>query len=133
MVTLASVVRDDFSAPFFEAAAAGRLLLRYSPSQDHWSEPAALVCSTSQAADLRWREATGRGTLVTWTIKPGRRRGEDVAPDTAIGIVELVEGPWLTLQLIDAEPADLAVGREVVVEFVQPADDSEHLPVGRLV
>jgi uncharacterized protein len=31
-MALAPVVRDDFSAPFFDASAEGRLLLRYSPS-----------------------------------------------------------------------------------------------------
>ncbi|RQN09084.1 hypothetical protein EHW97_04320 [Aeromicrobium camelliae] len=131
-MTLAAVVRDDFSAPFFEAAAEGRLLLRYSPSQDTWSEPAALVCSTTQAADLEWREAAGTGHLVTWTVKPGRRRDDVVTPDTVIGIVELDEGPWLSVQLPECDPAGLAVGRAVRIGFVQP-EGSEHLPVGHVV
>ncbi len=130
-MALAAVVRDDHSAPFFEASAEGRLLLRYSPSQDTWSDPAALVCSTTQAADLEWREASGTGRLVTWTVKPGRRRDDVVTPDTVIGIVELDEGPWLTLQFPEAAAADLGVGRAVRVGFVQP-EGSEHLPVGHL-
>lgn len=130
-MALAAVVRDDHSAPFFEASAEGRLLLRYSPSQDTWSDPAALVCSTTQAADLEWREASGTGRLVTWTVKPGRRRDDVVTPDTVIGIVELDEGPWLTLQFPEAAAADLGVGRAVRVSFVQP-EGSEHLPVGHL-
>ncbi|OUZ10140.1 hypothetical protein BHE97_08780 [Aeromicrobium sp. PE09-221] len=130
-MALAAVIRDDHSAPFFEASAEGRLLLRYSPSQDTWSDPAALVCATTQADDLQWREAAGTGHLVSWTIKPGRRRDDVVTPDTVIGIVELDEGPWLTLQFPDAAQADLAVGRAVRVGFIQP-EDSEHLPVGYL-
>lgn len=118
----AAVVRDEFSAPFFDAAAEGRLLLRYSPSSGEWSEPAALVCAVTQAADLEWREASGRGELVSWTVKPGR---------PAIGIVELEEGPWLTLLLPGADPATLAVGTPVRVEFVRP-EGSECLPVGRV-
>ncbi|HEY8532642.1 MAG TPA: OB-fold domain-containing protein [Micromonospora sp.] len=132
-MNLSPVVRDDFSAPFFDAAAEGRLLLRWSPSSGEWSEPTALVCSVTQAADLEWREASGRGSLVSWTIKPGRERDGVRTPDTVIAIVELEEGPWLTLQVVNADDRSrLAVGAPVRVEFVQP-DGSEYLPVARLV
>ncbi len=134
-MSLAPVVRDDFSTPFFEASAEGRLLLRYSPSSDAWSEPSALVCSVSQAADLEWREASGRGHLVSLTLKPGRPRDYQPAQDTVIGIVETEEGPWLTLlfpDIVDAAGASvLKVGSPVTVDFVQP-EGSEHLPVARL-
>lgn len=130
-MALAPVVRDDFSAPFFEATAQGRLLLRYSPSSGEWSEPAARFCSVTQADDLEWREASGSGTLVSWTIKPGRTRDGATTPDVVIGIVETDEGPWLSLWLPDADQARLAVGAGVRVGFVQP-EGSEHLPVGYL-
>ena len=130
-MALAPVVRDDFSAPFFDATAEGRLLLRYSPSSGQWSEPAARFCSVTQADDLEWREATGRGEIVSWTIKPGRSRDGESTPDVVIGVVELEEGPWLSLWLPDVDQARLAVGATVVVEFVQP-EGSEHLPVARL-
>jgi uncharacterized protein len=130
-MNLNPVVRDDFSAPFFDAAARGELLLRYSPTSGEWSEPAALVCSVSQAEDLEWRPSAGRGELVTWTVKPGRVRDDKPAVDTVIGIVELTEGPWMTLQLPDADRAALRVGAPVRVEFVRP-EGGEHLPIGRL-
>lgn len=120
------VERDPYSAPFFDAAAQGTLLLRYSPSSGEWSEPAARVCSVTQATDLEWRPATGTGELVTWTIKPGRQS----TPDTVVGIVELAEGPWLTVTL-DVPPAELREGLPIRVTFVRP-EDSEPLPVGTL-
>ncbi|WP_244928916.1 OB-fold domain-containing protein [Nocardioides sp. W7] len=129
--SLKAVVRDDHSAPFFEAAAEGRLLLRFSPSSQEWSEPSARVCSVSQAADLEWREASGTGALVSWTVKPGRATEDRPAVPTVIGIVELEEGPWLPLQLPEVDPADLSVGRAVRVDWVQP-EGSEHLPVAVL-
>lgn len=127
----APVVRDDFSAPFFDASAEGRLLLRFSPSSGEWSDPAARFCSVTQAADLEWRESSGRGRIVSWTVKPGRPKDDQPAVETVIGIVELDEGPWLTLLLPDADPAVLAIGAAVTVAFVQP-EGSEHLPVGVL-
>ncbi len=118
------VERDPHSAPFFDAAAEGALLLRYSPSSGEWSEPAARVCSVTQATDLEWRESTGTGGLVTWTIKPGRGS----TPDTVVGIVELAEGPWLTVPL-DIPPAELREGLPIRITFVRP-EHSEPLPVG---
>jgi uncharacterized protein len=130
-MSLHPLVRDAFSAPFFDAAARGELLLRFSPSSGEWSEPAALVCSVSQAQDLEWRAATGQGRLVSWTVKPGRAKDDKPAVDTVIGIVETDEGPWLTLQLPDADRAQLRAGAAVHVEFVQP-EGGEHVPIGRL-
>lgn len=120
------VERDPYSAPFFDAAAEGTLLLRYSPSSGEWSEPAAQVCSVTQATDLEWRPATGTGSLVTWTIKPGRESTSDMV----VGIVELAEGPWLAMSL-DISPNDLREGLPIRVAFVRP-EDSEPLPVGTL-
>ena len=46
-MTLHPLVRDDFSAPFFDAAARGELLLRYSPSSGEWSDSPSVrqLCS----------------------------------------------------------------------------------------
>jgi uncharacterized OB-fold protein len=131
MPALAPVVRDTFSAPFFDAAAEGRLLLRYSPSSGEWSEPAAVVCAVTQADDLEWRESAGTGELVSWTIKPGRPQADQPAVPTYLGVVELAEGPWLALQLRDATLENLRVGAPVRIAFEQP-EGSEHLPVGVL-
>lgn len=126
------VERDTHSAPFFDAAANGTLLLRYSPSSGEWSEPAALVCAATQSEDLEWHAATGTGELVTWTVKPGRTKDGVSTPDTTVGIVELAEGPWLTLQLHDVPASDLRAGLPLRVDFVRP-DGSEPLPIARPV
>ncbi len=131
-MSLASVVRDDFSAPFFDAAARGVLLLRYSPSSREWSEPSAVRCAVTQADDLEWREASGVGSLVSWTITPGRSRDGVTTPDAVIGIVETAEGAWLSLWLPEVDPAALAVGAPVRIGFDRPAEESEFLPVAHL-
>lgn len=131
-MTISPVVRDDYSAPFFDAAARGELMLRYSPSRGTWSPPEARVCVTTHATDLEWRTASGRGTLVSWTTIPGRSRNGESAPDTVVGIVETVEGPWLTLRIANADEMSPTVNQAVQVEFVCP-ENSEAVPVARLV
>ncbi|GAA3742283.1 hypothetical protein GCM10022205_31260 [Spinactinospora alkalitolerans] len=128
---LTPVVRDDHSAPFFDAAAQGRLLLRYSPGSGAWSEPAALVCSATGAADLQWRQAKGEGELVSWTVVPGRAKDGEPAADAVVGVVEMAEGPWLTLRLVDADGSELRAGLPVRVDFVRP-EGGEAVPVGLL-
>jgi uncharacterized OB-fold protein len=131
-MTVTPVVRDDYSAPFFDGAARGELMLRYSPSRGTWSPPEARLCVTTHAADLEWRAASGEGTLVSWTVIPGRSRDGTPVPDTIVGIVETAEGPWLTLRIVNADEVPPAVDRPVRVEFVHP-DNSEAVPVARLV
>lgn len=130
-MALARVVRDDFSTPFFDAAAEGILLLRYSPSRDTWSEPAAVLCSTTQADDLVWREASRRGRLVSWTVKPGRATDSGRSPDVVLALVETDEGPWLPLWVPEADTESLAVGRAVEIFFDRSDEDSDWLPVAR--
>lgn len=126
------VVRDDFSAPFFDGAARGELMLRFSPGSGLWSEPAARLCSATRAADLEWRPASGRGHLVSWTVVPGRSKEGAPPPSTVVGVVETAEGPWLTLRLLGFGAEDgLAAGTRVRVDFVPHDGEGEHLPVGR--
>lgn len=124
------VVRDDHSAPFFDAAARGVLLLRYSPSSGRWSAPSALVCSVTRADDLEWRPASGEGSLVSWTVIPGKA-GDGASADVTVGLVELAEGVWLPLRLVDAAGVELRAGLPVRVDFVRP-EGGEAVPVGRV-
>jgi uncharacterized protein len=123
------IIRDEASAPFFDAAQAGRLLIRRCGACGHWVAPYLRTgatldrCPACTADRLQWAEATGRGTLITWTVV---HRGEDAAP---VGVVELEEGPWLTARL-DGGDSPLAAGMDLVVEFVRPGD-GEPVPVLR--
>lgn len=127
---LSKVVRTPASAPFFEAADRGALVVRSAPDGT-LLEPAAVV-GPDGALDLDWAPADLDATLVTWTTTPGRTKDGVTTPDTCVGVVELVQGPWLTLQLPDVQLGDdLRVGQPIRLEFV-PVDGGEPLPVGRL-
>ena len=131
----AAIVRDEASAPFFDAAADGRLLIRRCGACGHWVAPYLRMgatldrCPACSSDRLGWAEASGRGTLVTWTVvHPGRREPAEVGAGAhAVGVVELDEGPWLTARL-DADGADLTAGMAVAVAFVRPGG-GEPVPV----
>ena len=126
-----TVQRDDESAPFFDAAAAGRLVLRRCPTCAMSFGPQQRRCTDGTL--LEWFDAAGRGTLVSWIIdhSPGLHpalTGPDGTTSVA-AMIELSEGPWLNAALVDIDPAMLRAGDEMTVRFVPLGDESETIPV----
>jgi uncharacterized OB-fold protein len=122
-MTVGPVDRDAATAEFFDGASAGRFLLRRCPQQ-HWSEPAASQCTSCGSTDLHWAAAVGGATLVSWAV---------AWPAHAVLVIaELDEGPWWWSQLVDADPAALAVGDRLTVSFTRPEGEHEPVPVFQL-
>lgn len=120
--------RDDASAPFFDAASAGRLLLRRCRPGGHWNAPAALTCTECGQAALEWVDSAGTGSVLSWAVvhhKPGPVGTPAVTP---VAIVQLDEGPWLRGPLRLAEGARPGSGLRVRVAF-ERADGGEPVPV----
>jgi uncharacterized protein len=127
------VTRDEASATFFNAAAAGRLLIRRCGECGHWIAPYLRMgatierCPACTSDRVEWTPAEGTATLVTWTVI--HERADDSTH--TVGVVELAEGPWLTAR-VDADPTLLAAGAAMVVGFDRPGG-GEPVPVLRLV
>ena len=122
------VARDAASAEFFDGAAAGVFLLRCCPA-GHFSEPPAVQCTTCASTELRWQAACGDATLVSWAVTWSRPTGDDEPQRTVLVIAELEEGPWWWSQLVDADPANLAAGRRLRIEFRRADPEHEAVPV----
>ena len=127
-MTVGPVARDTATAEFFDAAAAGRFLLRRCPA-GHFSEPSAAQCTTCASTALRWEAARGGATLVSWAVAWGRPASDPEAQRTVLVIAELDEGPWWWSQLADADPASLAVGQRLRIEFRRAGSEYEAVPV----
>ncbi len=123
------IERDERSAPFFDALAAGVVMLQYSPSSGKWSSPGARRCEFTFADDLEWRPSAGHARLVSWTVLPERAAPPGI--EAVIGIVEFDEGPWLVMQLHPSSGPLLKTGAQVEVSFARPAG-SEAIPVGTI-
>lgn len=121
-----TVERDEVSAPFFDAAANGVLLIRRCPSCHHSYAPQVRWCPACDSAVLEWTPATGTGRLVSWGIVHARADG--AAPAVVLGLVELDEGPWLHSRLRVADPEHLRSGTPMQVGFHHP-EDGEPIPV----
>ena len=109
-----AIQRDPASAPWFDAAAEGRLLVRRCPA-GHLLAPATITCPRCGSTDLQWVEASGRGSIASYAVI--HRRDSTPLP---VAIVELAEGPWLRMQCQQVDPADLRTGLAVEVRFDRP-------------
>lgn len=119
-----AIERDERSAPFFDAAAEGHLLIRRCASCGLAYAPHVARCRDGE--DLTWEQTSGEGALVTWAVEHTPPLDAVLAsPDgTAVvfGFVELTEGPWLQVPIVDADPATLHAGIAMRVRFVRPGD-----------
>jgi uncharacterized OB-fold protein len=130
-MSVGPVQRDDATAEFFDAAAAGRFLLRRCPA-GHASEPAATQCTTCARTDLAWVEAGGGATLVSWAVTWSRPPDGEEPRRTILVIGELDEGPWWWTQLGGDQPGDatqLTPGCRLRIDFARADAEHEAVPV----
>lgn len=104
--------------PYWDAAKAGTLLIAECGAcgkVHHYPRP---FCPFCWSEDVHPREASGRGTLYTYStvyvndLHPFKTRLPYVA-----ALVELEEGPRLMTNIEGCEPDDLSVGMPVEVDF----------------
>jgi acetyl-CoA acetyltransferase/uncharacterized OB-fold protein len=115
------IVRADArSEPFFAAAAENVLMIRRCEGCGGWLAPTASECpGCARDGELGWAPASGRGTLVSWSVVHPRGGG----PVSVPALVELAEGPWMPSGLRLADPRELdslRAGLPVAAEFVHP-------------
>ena len=122
---------EDESRPFWDAAKQGRLLIQRCDAcgaAQHYPRPFCVACWSDQ---VRWEDASGRGTLYTFSIvyvndlPPFGDRLPYVA-----AAVDLEEGPRIMTNIVGAELSELTVGMPVEVDF-QALNDEITAPVFR--
>lgn len=134
--TLGVMVRDKQTNAFFDAAAAGTLVIQVCGDCGYRQFPQPFTPGTSHchacaSSDLSWQPVSGQGNLVTWTAMQNRPEPDGTpAPVIIVAVIELDEGPWVHTQLRDVAIQDLTPGLPLRVGFEQP-DGGEPLPVFR--
>nr|WP_247746010.1 OB-fold domain-containing protein [Streptomyces oryzae] len=111
---------DAFTAPYWQAAAEGRLLLRRCRAlgcglAHHYPRE---FCPHCWSEDVDWEDASGDATLYTWSVV----HRNDLPPfgtrvPYVAAVVELAEGPRMMTEITDCPPEALQVGMELRVAF----------------
>ena len=110
--SLPAVIVDGFTAPFWQAASEGVLMIRRCRScgEAHWyPRPFCPHCS---GADVDWVPARGGGTVYSFTVT------RKVGPvPYVLAYVTLDEGVTMLTNLVDAAFESLHIGQRVHVTF----------------
>ncbi|MET3985377.1 Zn-ribbon domain-containing OB-fold protein [Streptomyces sp. PvR034] len=111
---------DDFTRPYWDAAADGRLLLRRCADCDRAHHYPREFCPHCWAGEDRvaWEPASGRATLYTWSVV----HRNDLPPFGArvpyvAAVVDLAEGPRMMTEVVDCAADALRVGMLLEVTF----------------
>jgi uncharacterized OB-fold protein len=115
---LAAPVITAESKAFFDAARQGRFLIPVCTAcyRAHWYPRA--ICPFCASDKVQWREASGKGTVYTFSVM---RR---VKEPYIIAHVTLAEGPTMLTNIVACDAADVRIGQPVTVVF----QDTENGP-----
>ncbi|MCP3759555.1 OB-fold domain-containing protein [Streptomyces sp. TBY4] len=118
---------DEFTRPYWDAAAQGRLLLRRCGECGKAHHYPREFCPACWAGEDRvtWETASGRATLYTWSVihrndlPPFGERVPYVA-----AVVDLEEGPRMMTEVVGGgvEVPELRVGMDLEVRFREAAE-----------
>lgn len=111
---------DDSSAPFWEAAREGRLVIQRCTSCRRWNHAPGLLCPACGSRDLAFEQVSGKATLFSWTvIKEAPAPGFKGRVPLIVGLAELAEQPHLLLaaNILGVEETGLKLGMPLEVEF----------------
>lgn len=116
-------VPDEISAPFFEGAQRGELMLQHCGACGRWSFPVRERCPHCMATGLGWRAASGRGTLYTFAImhqvmNPG------FASEVPYNVsqIDLDEGVRMVANVVGVANGDLRIGMRLEAVFEEAGE-----------
>ncbi|MEQ9642280.1 MAG: Zn-ribbon domain-containing OB-fold protein [Alphaproteobacteria bacterium] len=110
------------SEPYWEATKAGKLLLKKCNACGEPHFYPRSLCPHCGSTDVDWLEASGKGTIYSYSVM---RRAKT---PYAIAYVTLDEGVTMMTNIVDADLDGLAVGQAVEVAF-RPTEGGHALPV----
>jgi uncharacterized OB-fold protein len=114
-------VPDGASAPFFEGAARGELMLQHCLACGAFMWPVKSRCVECFSADVEWSAATGRAELYSFVVVHQRYPGFD--EPYVLATVVTPEGVRFNTSIVGADPDELRIGMQLTVVFDSVSDD----------
>jgi uncharacterized OB-fold protein len=106
------------SAPYWQAAREGRLVVQRCEACGHLQLYPRSLCTRCSGERLGWREASGRGRVKSFTVI---RRAVSAAYEAdvpyVVALIALDEGPTLMSNVVGCPPEAVRIGAAVRVRF----------------
>ena len=109
--------------PFFDAAAKGKLVLKFCNSCKQYHHYPRAHCPHCISSDTEWMDAQGSGSIYTYSVL---RRG--VPAPYCIAYVTLEEGVSMLTNIVDCDLDAVKIGMKVKVVF-KPTDGGAPVPM----
>jgi uncharacterized protein len=109
---------------FWGATASGRLLLAHCDQCDGVIWYPKTYCSACGGRSVSWMEASGRGTIYSFTVAHRGPGAFGQAVPYVIAYVELTEGPRVLTNIVGCEPDQVSIGLPVRVVFCDTGEGS---------
>jgi uncharacterized OB-fold protein len=118
-------VPDEASAPFFEGAARGELMLQRCGSCGAFMWPVKPRCVECFSDAVEWTPASGRAELYSFVVVHQRYPGFE--EPYILATVVTPEGVRFDTSIVDADAAELEIGIALEVVF-EPVSDEVVVP-----
>ena len=113
--------------PYWDGAAEGRLVLPRCDACGNVIWYPRRFCPVCHTSSVTWFDASGRGTVYSYTVvRNGRGPWREMSP-YVIAYVELEEGPRVLTNVVGADPDTVTVGMPVRVVF-DPTPEGRAVP-----
>jgi uncharacterized protein len=114
---------DNAALHYWQSAADGKLVLQRCVDCGEFQFYPRALCAAC-GGETEWVDASGRGTLHTYTIiRQNRSPAFAALSPYAVGIVELEEGVRMMSNIVDCDVEQLQVGMALEVLLLKAADD----------
>jgi len=114
-------VPDEASAPFFEGAARGELMLQRCRACGAFMWPVKTRCVECFSGDVEWAPSSGRAELYSWAVVHQKYPGFE--EPYVLATVETSDGVRFNTSIVGAEPDELVIGMPLEVVFERVSDD----------
>lgn len=126
--TLPKPISNADSAPYWQGARESKLLIRKCNACGELHFMPRHVCPHCWSDDLQWIEASGKGTVHSYSIirRASDPRFADLVP-YVVALVDLEEGPRMMANVLGDNALDTKIGDALTLIF-EDRGDGDQLP-----
>ena len=106
----------EVSQPFWDATKERRLVLQWCRDCDQVVQYPRVACPGCLGTNLEWRPASGQGQIYARIVVHGQ------GDPYVVALVDTEEGARLMTNIVNCEPAKVAVGQAVQVTWRELSD-----------
>jgi len=124
-------VVNAWSKPYWEAANENKFVIQKCKSCGKYNFIPRMVCPHCFGDELEWVEASGKGTVYSYTTVLNNAPSAFAADvPYVVAIIRLAEGPQMVSNIVGIEPEKIKCDMEVEVTF-ERLNDQFNLPKWR--